>query len=234
MGTAAQGLSIVIPFYNEADNVLPLLRELRAMIEENKLAVIEVLTVDDGSKDGTGEILEFESQNWPLLRVVHHRTNRGQAAALWTAFTQVRGEIVVTLDGDGQNDPADIPRLLSFLREGVDMVTGFREIRRDPRLRKEMSRLANRIRCRVLGDQVSDAGCALKVFRREVCGSFLPIRTLYSFMPAFAVAHGFAVIEAPVLHRPRGAGTSKYGLVVMAWRPFLDMLGVFWYIRRHI
>ena len=232
--TARYTLSVVIPFYNEAENVPQLMQEIRTVIERESLSALEVLAVDDGSSDETGIVLERVALDWPLLRVLHHAKNRGQAAALWTAFSAAQGQVIVTLDGDGQNDPGDIPELLKRLRDGVDMVAGYRKHRQDSNLRRTMSRVANAVRGRLLRDGVRDAGCALKVFRREVFQSFLPIRTLYSFMPAFAVAGGFGVVEMPVQHRSRNAGTSKYGLSVMAWRPLVDMLGVCWYARRRI
>ena len=135
------------------------------------------------------------------------------------------------MDGDGQNVPADIPRLVGRLGD-ADMVAGIRGQRRDRRLRRVMSRIANGIRGLVLGDGMTDSGCALKAFRREVVDSFLPMRTLYSFMPALAVAAGFKVVQETVQHRERRAGVSKYGLLVMLWRPALDMLGVWWWRHR--
>jgi dolichol-phosphate mannosyltransferase len=152
---------------------------------------------------------------------------------LMTAFNAVRGAIVVTLDGDGQNDPADIPAMLVRLDQ-ADLVVGVRAQRRDSTLRKTMSRVANGVRRRWLSDGVSDTGCALKVFRREVIASFLPIRTLYSFIPACAAAAGFRVVEYRVHHRHRTAGVSKYGLWTMLWRPLADMLALGWVLRRRI
>jgi dolichol-phosphate mannosyltransferase len=135
------------------------------------------------------------------------------------------------MDGDGQNDPADIATLCGALGE-VDMIVGIRAERSDSWLRRRMSRVANAVRGLVLRDGVRDSGCALKVFRREVVESFIPIRTLYSFMPALAVAGGHRVAQRQVRHRPRRAGKSSYGLRVMLWRPFLDLLGVWWFTRR--
>jgi dolichol-phosphate mannosyltransferase len=142
-------------------------------------------------------------------------------------------DLVVTLDGDGQNDPVDIAALLARLDEtGADMVAGVRVNRNDSWLRRRMSRIANRVRQWILRDGVTDTGCGLKAFRREVVDAFLPMRTLYSFMPALAVAGGYRVIEQPVRHRARKLGQSKYGLGVMLWRPLLDLLGVWWFTRR--
>lgn len=224
-------LSVIIPFYNEEANVALLLAEV-----DGALAGIagnwEIIAIDDGSGDATARVLGKCAGRFPRLRVLRHACNSGQAAALWSGFGAARGQIIVTLDGDLQNDPDDIPRLLATLDAGADMVAGRRAARQDSALRRAMSRLANAVRGRLLRDGVRDTGCALKAFRREVCASFLPIRTLYSFMPAFAAAAGFRVVELPVGHRPRPAGLSKYGLGAMLWRPLLDLLGVWWFTRR--
>ena len=223
-------LSVVIPFFNEAGNVSPLLAELRAAL--GTLAVkAEVIAVDDGSTDGTGAELAAVAREWPELQVRGWTANRGQAAALWDGFAAARGEWVAMLDGDGQNPPAELARLWA-VRERADLIAGIRAERRDPRLRRAMSRVANAVRRLLLRDGVSDSGCSLKLFRREVAGSFLPIRSMYSFLPAFALAAGYTVHEVPVGHRPRRAGTSKYGLAVMAVRPLLDLLALSWVLRR--
>ncbi len=225
-------VSVIVPFFNEEPNVAPLLAELRQALEAQALSY-EVVAIDDGSSDGTAAALAQCAAGWPLCRVIPFRHNRGQAAALLAGMHATTGAVVVTLDGDGQNDPADIPSLLAALGD-ADMVTGVRAGREDSRLRQTMSRVANRVRGRLLRDGVSDSGCALKAFRREVVAAFIPIRTLYSFMPALAVAAGFRVVEQTVHHRPRTAGTSKYGLGVMLWRPLVDMLGVWWFASRRI
>jgi dolichol-phosphate mannosyltransferase len=222
--------SVVIPFFNEA-------AVARAVVEEVCAALatldeqFEVVAVDDGSRDATVAELERAAAQWPQCRIVRQSPNAGQAAALLRGFAEARAPIIITLDGDGQNVPADIPRLLPLLAQ-ADMVVGVRTTRRDSWLRRRMSRLANRVRARVLGDGLSDSGCALKVFRREVAGAFWPIRSLYSFMPAFAVAAGFRVTEIRVQHRERRGGESKYGLWVMLWRPLADMLALWWLLRR--
>jgi dolichol-phosphate mannosyltransferase len=225
-------LSVVIPFYNEAENVGPLLEELRATLV--RLGVrAEVVAVDDGSVDGTGAVLDAWAAEWPALRVEHFGRNRGQAAALLRGFEMGRGKWFAMLDGDGQNPPAELVRLWE-VRETADMISGARRGRQDSWLRRGMSRLANVVRRAALRDGVSDTGCSLKVFRRAVALTFLPVRTLYSFLPAFAVAAGYSVREVPVAHRPRRAGSSKYGLGAMAILPLLDLLALCWILRRTV
>lgn len=223
-------VSVIVPFYDEEESAAALLDELREAMASLGRGY-EVLLMDDGSGDGTAGVLDRAAAQWAECTVVRFPQNQGQAAALYAGIRRARAPLVVTLDGDGQNDPADIPRLLDRLRD-ADLVAGVRAQRRDSWLRRCMSRLANAVRSRFLGDGVSDTGCGLKAFRREVAEAFIPIRTLYSFIPALAVAAGFRVIEQPVNHRERLLGRSKYGLGVMLWRPLLDMLGVWWFIRR--
>ncbi len=227
-------LSAVVPFYNEGENVLGVLSELRLALDGLNLTY-EVLAVDDGSADDTMLKLRQVAQSWPQLCLLSHVKNRGQAAALWTAFEKANGELIAVLDGDGQNDASVLHAMISHLNAAnADMVAGVRAKRKDSLLRKTMSRTANRVRQIFLNDGVSDSGCALKVMRREVLGAFIPLRTLYSFMPALAVGAGFKVVEMSVPHRKRAAGISKYGLMAMLWRPALDMIGVWWFGCRRI
>ena len=225
-------LSAVVPFYNEGENILDVLVELRSALDALNLSY-EVLAVDDGSADDTAQKLQQMAKSWPQLCVLSHVTNSGQAAALWTAFQKASGELVAVLDGDGQNDPSALDAMIYHLNvTHADMVAGVRAKRKDSLLRKMMSRTANNVRQVFLKDGVSDSGCALKVMRREVCGAFIPLRTLYSFMPALAVIAGYKVVEMPVPHRERTAGLSKYGLMAMLWKPALDMIGVWWFRSR--
>ena len=224
--------AVVIPFYNEVEGTPAFLEELAGVLQFQD-RVVEVLLVDDGSTDGTTAVLEGAAQAHAGWRVVRQPANQGQAAALYRGMRLASAQVVVTLDGDGQNDPSDIATLIARLDEsGADMVAGVRVDRNDSWLRKRMSRIANRVRQWLLRDGVTDTGCGLKAFRREVVEAFLPMRTLYSFMPALAVAGGFTVVEQPVRHRARQLGQSKYGLGVMLWRPLLDLLGVWWFSRR--
>lgn len=222
--------SVVIPFFNESESLEGLLAEVRTTMEGIGQPY-EVLAVDDGSADQTLAKLNALAKNWPALQVVAAPRNEGQAAALWRGFTAARGAWLITMDGDGQNAPADIPALIA-LTANCDMAVGIRATRRDTWLRRAMSRIANSVRGRLLGDRMHDSGCALKVFRREVAGAFWPIRSLYSFMPAFAVAAGYRVAEIPVQHRERRAGVSNYGLRAFAWKPLMDLLTLWWLLRR--
>jgi glycosyltransferase involved in cell wall biosynthesis len=225
-------ISIVVPFFNEEENVLPLLADIRAVCEALGQSY-EAIFVNDGSKDATGRRLDEAANGWPEAKPFHFLSNHGQAAALFFGMKRAAGEVIVTLDGDGQNDPADIPRLLTALHD-YDMVAGVRGVRKDSWVRRAMSRLANSVRSRLLGDGLRDTGCALKAFRSEVVETFIPIRTLYSFMGAMAVAAGFRLRQIEVTHRPRIRGQSKYGFSVFWWKPLIDMIGIFWFSRRHL
>ncbi len=222
--------SVVAPFFNEEGSAAPLVGEIESTMDALG-EPWELLMVDDGSRDGTGDLLRRAAARRPELRYLRLPFNRGQAVALDAGIRRARGGVLITLDGDGQNDPADIPTLLALL-EGADMVVGIRTARRDTWLRRGMSRLANSIRGRLLDDRLHDSGCALKVFRCEVVEVLLPMKTLYSFIPALARAGGFRLAEHPVRHRPRVAGRSSYGLVVFLWRPVLDLLGLYWLRKR--
>lgn len=221
--------SVVIPFYNEEGAVPHLLSELRSVMD-GLGAPYEAVLIDDGSTDGTANALADATRAWPAAQVFAEGVNQGQGAALLRGFRAARGTWIITLDGDGQNDPADIPALLATAQD-CDMVIGIRAARRDSWLRRLMSRIANEVRGRMLGDNLQDCGCALKVFRAEVVGSFFPIRSLYSFMPAMAVAAGYRLAEQPVNHRERRTGMSKYGFGTFAWRPLVDMLALWWLLR---
>ena len=223
-------LSVVIPFYNEAENIPPLLAELRQAVTTLGIDA-EVIVVDDGSKDATLATLQSIAAEWPAVRVVALAVNGGQAIALWRGFERVRGAWVATLDGDGQNPPLELVKMWG-LRDTADMLVGARQGRQDTVARRLMSRIANGVRRTLLRDGVSDSGCALRLFRREVLGSLLPFKTLYSFIPACAVSGGWRVREVPVAHRPRIAGVANYTFRKMAIYPFLDTLAFCWVLRR--
>jgi dolichol-phosphate mannosyltransferase len=230
--TVAPQVTVVVPFFNEAPNVGPLVAELRVVLGDLGITP-EIILVDDGSTDSTWAELEKVATGWPAVRLLRFAHNRGQAAALWAAFHAANGDWIATLDGDGQNPPSELARLWAE-RETADMLAGCRAGRKDSLLRRLMSRTANGVRRIILRDGVTDTGCALKLFRREMTADFLPIRTLYSFLPAFATSAGWRVREIPVAHRPRVAGDSKYGLKVMAVLPLLDTLALWWILRRRL
>jgi len=224
--------SVVIPFFNEVENATSLLNELLA-IEKLSGAVWEYILINDCGSDGTPAILQRWATDHQHCRLINMPGNQGQAASLFAGLQQASAPLIITMDGDGQNVPADIPKLLS-MADSADMVVGIRSERNDSWLRRAMSKFANRIRGKILGDHMADSGCALKVFHRRVLQALLPIRTLYSFMPAMVVAAGFTVAEVPVQHRARYFGKSNYGFKAFIWRPFLDMLGIFWFKNRCI
>ncbi len=222
--------SIVIPVYNEEEVVGDLLNEIRRFAD-GWSTEYELLLVDDGSADRTAEIIVAGFANWPQGRLIRLSRNCGQAAALLHGMKSARGQIIVLLDGDGQNDPKDIPKVLAPLDE-VDMAVGIRVNRQDSYVRKAMSRLANAARSGILGDGIVDSGCGIKALHRRVVEAFIPMRTLYSFIPALAISAGFSIRQVPVSHRPRSGGKSKYGVRQFLWRPLLDLFGVWWFMRR--
>jgi len=227
--------SLVVPVFDEITALPALAAEIRATMARLGRPW-ECILVDDGSTDGSGRLIdELCAPRASRFRAIHFAANRGQAAALDAGLRRAKGRLVVILDGDGQSYPDDIPVLIDALhREHLDLVCGVRVGRRDSWLRRAMSRLANAVRARVLGDGTSDAGCALKVMRREVVAALVPIRTLYSFIPALAAGAGFRLGECPVRHRARHGGRSSYGLRAFLWRPLVDMVGVRWLVSRRI
>lgn len=223
--------SVVIPFYNEEVAIPELLTEVLEVMEGMGRSY-ECLCVDDGSSDGTANrIRSLADRPGSPVRMIRFAENRGQGAALYRGLQETTGEVVITLDGDGQNHPGDIPKLFELLASS-DLVCGVRADRKDSWLRRVMSRVANSVRGWLLRDGVHDAGCALKVMRREVVYALIPLKTLYSFIPAMAAAAGFRIVETPVRHRERHGGKTSYGLLVFLWRPLMDLIGLAWYRRR--
>jgi dolichol-phosphate mannosyltransferase len=223
-------ISLVVPFFDEGDMAFDVVAEIAA--EMNALGRSwEAILVDDGSTDRTGAELERAHAAWPQCRLLKLPRNHGQGLALYRGIHEARSPIIAMMDGDGQNPPGEIGGLLRLL-DRADLVVGVRFDRQDSWLRRRLSRMANAVRGRMLGDGVSDAGCALKVFRKEVVASFRAMPMLNCFMPAFAIASGFRVAEFPVRHRARPAGRTKYGLRVMLWRPLWELMAVWWALRR--
>ena len=223
---ATLDLSVVIPAYNEAENLEPLLAELRAALS-GVAGTHEIVLVDDGSTDGTAERIASEARRDPAVRPVLLEKNCGQSAALAAGLMRARGRIIVTLDADLQNDPADLPRVLAAL-ENADVVSGIRTGRQDGWVRLISSRIANGTRRAVLNDSVTDIGCSFKAYRREALEDLPMFVGVHRFLPALCTFRGAKVVEVPLTHRPRRHGTSKYGVSNRLWRGIRDLFGVAW------
>ncbi len=218
-------ISVVVPVYNEEANIEPLLLALEEALE-GLGRPYELVVVDDGSTDHTAARLREATVRVPALRVVRLRGNFGQTAALAAGFDLARGELIVTMDGDRQNDPADIPRLVDKLKEGYDVVSGWRRDRKDPYWRRRLpSQVANALISWITGVHLHDYGCALKVYRREILRDIALYGEMHRFLPALARWVGATVGELPVVHWPRRSGVSKYGLGRTV-RVLLDLLTV--------
>jgi len=226
-------LSIVVPVRNEQENVLPLLAEIHAALENR--AEFEVVYVDDGSSDATPQRLVEAMLRYPRLRVLSHRESCGQSAALMSGFRAARGEWIATLDGDGQNDPADIPKLVAAragAQANLQLVAGFRKKRQDTWLKRISSRVANGVRASLLGDATPDTGCGLKLILRSAVLELPFFDHLHRFLPAMVQRNGGATISVEVNHRPRTRGVSNYGLFDRLWVGIVDIFGVMWLQRR--
>jgi dolichol-phosphate mannosyltransferase len=228
-------LSVVVPVHNEAENLKPLLDEIVHALES--MCEYEIVYIDDGSTDDTFSRLTELRQAFPRLRILHHKKGCGQSTALLTGIRAANGKVIATLDGDGQNDPADIPRLLQALRELQQqnpraMVAGYRKKRKDTGWRRFSSRVANTVRGGLLRDHTPDTGCGLKVFSRALFLELPYFDHMHRFLPALAQRAGGAVISVDVNHRPRLAGVSKYGTWQRLWVGIVDMFGVMWLQRR--
>lgn len=221
-------LSLVVPLYNEAGNILPLAEQSVAVLRAISRP-FEIILVNDGSTDGTAAEIAEAHARWPECRELRLERNAGQAIAVLTGLRAARGDYLLMMDGDGQNDPADFPALLKLVESGtVDIACGWRVDRHDSTLRKIMSLFANVVRRAILRDGVHDAGCQLRVMRREVREAFFPMELMQSFIPALAAGAGFRVGELPVRHHPRRHGKSQYGFRRLWWRPAVAMLGLRW------
>jgi dolichol-phosphate mannosyltransferase len=218
-------ISVVVPLYNEEENVAPLQEELARALAGTEH---EVILVDDGSSDATVARIRRDAST----RVIEFAKNTGQSAAMYAGIMAARGEVIALLDGDLQNDPADIPRLVAEIGNGADLVCGYRAKRRDDFVRRASSRIANFVRSRFVGDGVRDTGCSLKAMRAACRGALVPFKGMHRFIPALVKGAGFRVVEIPVNHRPRVSGQSKYGLGNRAFRATADMFAVRWLLSR--
>ncbi|HEY0282358.1 MAG TPA: glycosyltransferase family 2 protein [Rhizomicrobium sp.] len=228
----AMSLSVVVPVKDEAANVGPLAREIAAAVANEP--DLEIIFIDDGSSDGTAEALAALKSEIPSLRVIRHAANLGQSRAIRTGVRAARADIVVTLDGDGQNDPADIPKLLAELRKdkGTGLVSGVRASRQDKLSRKLASRAANSVRQWLLKDNATDAGCGLKAFRRDAFLALPYFDHIHRFLITLMLREGYEVRFVDVNHRPRLHGTSKYTNLNRLLVGVCDLLGVRWLQRR--
>jgi dolichol-phosphate mannosyltransferase len=214
-------LSVVVPLYNEEDNVVEMQQQIDAALAGRDY---ELVLVDDGSKDQTLARI----QPGPRVRVIVLEKNSGQSAAMHAGIHGAKGDVIITLDGDLQHDPADIPVMIAKLDEGFDLVCGYRAKRKDTPFKRLQSRIANFVRSRFVGDHVRDTGCTLKVMRRDCREALLLFNGMHRFIPALIRNMGWRVTEVPVNHRPRIHGVSKYGFGNRALRATTDMFGVRW------
>ena len=227
--------SVVVPVCNEAENVEPLAREIDAAMNTRSY---EMIFVDDGSTDDTAAILAKLKASLPALRVLRHSFRSGQSAAVATGVRAARAPWIATLDGDGQNDPADIPSLIAMrdspAGRGVQLFMGNRSAsRKDTTFRRLQSRVANGVRSALLGGGTPDTGCGIKLFSREVFMDLPRFDHMHRFLPALFQRHGARVVSVPVSHRERTRGTSKYGMLNRLWVGIVDIIGVMWLRRRY-
>lgn len=220
-----------MPVKNEADNIAPLVAEIRAALDGRM--EYEVIYVDDGSTDDTPSRLSALTRDCPQLRVVRHAQSCGQSTAVLTGVRNATYAWVVTLDGDGQNDPADIPAMLAKAGHGaVQLVCGYRRNRRDTWMKRMSSRIANGVRSRLLHDDTPDTGCGLKLFPRELFLALPYFDHMHRFLPALVQRTGGLVVSVEVNHRPRERGKSNYGVHNRLWVGIVDLFGVMWLLRR--
>jgi dolichol-phosphate mannosyltransferase len=226
-------VSIVVPVRNEAENVAPLIAEIAAALDGRW--PYEIIYVNDGSTDATGERLASAMKSRSNLRQLRHATSAGQSAAVRSGVRAARGAIVATLDGDGQNNPVFLPALIAAIEEGgehVGLAAGQRVGRKDTGFKKLQSRIANSVRSAILHDGTRDTGCGLKAFRREVFLALPYFDGLHRFLPALVRREGYDIAYVDVIDRPRHSGVSNYGFFDRLWIGIMDVAGVWWLIRR--
>ena len=225
-------ISVVVPVYNEEENLPVLIAKIVEVFKEIGLPY-EMIFVDDGSSDGSLKVLKEAASRYPLLRIIKLKQNQGLSTALLAGMREARGEKIVTLDADLQNDPGDIPRLLGCLDQ-YDMATGWRQKREDPWLKKVSSKIANAIRNRLSGEEIKDSACTLRAFKRECVQNIPVFNGMHRFLSTLVKIEGYRIIEVPVIHHPRKFGKSKYNIRNRMVRAFIDLLAVRWMKNRHI
>jgi glycosyltransferase involved in cell wall biosynthesis len=227
MSAGSPAVSVVVPLFNEEENVPLLQAELTAALSGLDY---EIIFVDDGSMDATANRIAPE----PRVRLLQFERNAGQSAAMYAGLHAARGAIAVLIDGDLQNDPADIRKLIAEIERGADLVCGYRAQRKDTAVKRITSRIANLVRSRFTKDGVRDTGCTLKAMKRECIATLVPFKGMHRFIPALVKGAGYRLVEVPVNHRPRKFGESKYGLGNRALRATMDMFGVRWLLSRRL
>jgi glycosyltransferase involved in cell wall biosynthesis len=231
-GSKKVEISAVIPVFNEEENLPVLIPKVMEVF--NQLSkVYEVICVDDGSSDNSRKILREIAIQYPTLRVLGLKENRGLSTALLAGMREARGDILITLDSDLQNDPADIPRLLQCLDQ-YDMATGWRQKRDDPWLKRIASKIGNGVRNRLSGEAIHDSACTLRVFKRECIQDIPVFNGMHRFLSTLVKREGFRIVEVPVSHHPRRFGKSKYNIRNRMIRSFTDLLAVRWMKDRRI
>ena len=230
--TEAIEISVVVPVFNEEENLPILIPRLVKVLNPLGLSY-EMIFVDDGSFDGSRKILKEMVSQYPCLRIIGLKQNRGLSTALLAGMREAQGERIVTLDSDLQNDPEDIPKLLGYL-DRYDMATGWRQKRDDPWLRRISSKIANSVRNRLSGEQIHDSACTLRVFKRECIKDIPLFNGMHRFLSTLVKMNGYRIIEVPILHHSRKFGKAKYNIRNRALRAFIDLLGVRWMKGRHI
>lgn len=227
-------LSVVFPVYNEEENLPLLVEQIDRALAPSKIRY-EIVAVDDGSGDRSVAVLRSLDRADRTLRIIQLAANSGQTAALDAGWRAARGELVVSLDADLQNDPADIPMMIATLRErNADMVIGVRVHRKDTAMRRLQSRIGNGVRNWITGDHITDTGCSLKLIRRDCIDNVKLFTGMHRFLPTLVRNEGYKVVEVAVNHRPRQFGVSKYGAMNRAFRGLVDCLAVRWMIRRRL
>jgi dolichol-phosphate mannosyltransferase len=222
-----RAVSVVVPLFNEEENVPILQSELTTALAGLDY---EIIFVDDGSSDATIARIRPDAR----VRILPFAKNAGQSAAMYAGLHAAAGAVAVLIDGDLQNDPADIPKLIAEIERGADLVCGYRAVRKDTAVKRLTSRVANFVRSRFTKDGVRDTGCTLKAMRRECISTLVPFKGMHRFIPALVKGAGYKLVEVPVNHRPRQFGVSKYGLGNRAVRATVDMFGVRWLLSRQL